>query len=70
MPVLFVGLSIEAREGRDSKSTVPKSLLVRSRAIRIGNPRVSRLDAAAMFHVLCVLWACFPERLTPNFMVD
>jgi hypothetical protein len=39
MLLLFVGLSIEAREGRNSKSTVPESLLVRSRAIRIGNPR-------------------------------
>jgi hypothetical protein len=44
MLLLFVGLSIEAREGRNSKSTVPESLLVRSRAIRIGNPRVGRLD--------------------------
>jgi hypothetical protein len=44
MLLLFVGLSIEAREGRNSKSTVPESLLVRSRAIRIGNPRVGRPD--------------------------
>jgi hypothetical protein len=54
MLLLFVGLSIEAREGRNLKSTVPESLLVRSRAIRIGNPRVVWFDFCAFSNVFAV----------------